>query len=587
MQHIYKRFGITIGFLLLLILLIANVIITRRQLDVQTHDQTWAAHTQQVLFQVSQMQSLMANAEMGQRGFIYTGDSNYLAPYDLAITQLEPNIQQLARLTDDSPEEHARIATLRTLAQEKMNLLSQTILLFQSGYPEAAREMVVSERGRLLMANISKLMDEVARQETSLQTARSATYQSSIGRTITSIYLTTGIVALGLIFLAYYILLQIDIRDRHAQEILEREEWFRSTLTSLGDAVIATDKRGLVTFLNPIAERLMGIKFSQAKGQPVETVFPIFDESTLQPLENSATKVMEGGRPVDSSKDTVLQRSDGHLIPIKDNAAPILDSSDKLVGAVLVFRDATYERQSQELLRKTEKLAASARLAATVSHAVDVPLEAAGDLIYIVKLNEGVPTDASELLTMAERHLERASHITREILGFYRDSTPPDQVDLSILLESVLRTFSNRFREKNIAVERNLQDCPSVNGLSGELNQAIANLVSNSADAVPFGGTIRVELSSLDNANGKAVMISIQDNGPGIAPENRDRIFEPFFTTKKDVGYGLGLWITKGIVERHGGSIQVHFENGASSSGTIFNIFLPVNTGPKSLASAA
>jgi len=576
MHHVFKRFSITTGFLLMLILLLANVMVTRRQVDVQTRDQAWVAHTQQILYQISLIQSLLTNAETGEHAYVYTGDPDYLIQYDLAVAQLEPNVTELARLTEDSSQEQARIATLRTLVHKKIHLLSHTILLFQSGNPDQAKNMVVSEHGRLLMTDISKQMNEVAREETSLHAARTATYQLSIGRTIASIYVTGGVVALGLVLLAYYIFRQIDIRDRHAREMNEREEWFHSVLTSLGDAVITTDKRGRVTFINPIAERLMGIKLSEAKGQLVERVFPIFDESTLQPMENSATKVMERGHAIGPGSDAVLQRSDGHLIPIKDNAAPIVNSRDKLLGTVLVFRDATLERQVQELLRRTERIAASARFTATVSQEVDEPLTKVGDLIYIVKLSEGVSTDATSLLTLAEGHLERVSHITREILGFYRDSTPPSRVDLSILIGSVLKTFSSRFREKNIAIEQHLQSCPPVNGLPGELNQAIANLISNAADAAPFGGRIRVALSCLTNEKGQVAMISIQDNGPGIAPENRDRIFEPFFSTKKDVGYGLGLWTAKEIVERHGGSIHVQFENGPASPGAVFDIFLPI-----------
>jgi PAS domain S-box-containing protein len=586
MLRTYKRFSIATGFLMLLILLTANTIVTRHLLDVQTNDQAWVSHTQQVLTQVGQIQSLMANAETAQRGYIYTGDPNYLGPYDLAVSQLEPNIQQLAQLTGDSSQEQTRIAKLRSLAQTKMDMLSTTILLFQSGNRDTAREMVVSERGRLLMVEINNLMSEMAREESTLKGSRSATYESSVSRTIASIYFTGSIVALGLFLLAYYILREVNLRDRRAHERLAHEEWFRSALTSLGEAVIATDKRGLVTFLNPKAERLMGIQLLQAKGQPVEKVFPLFDEVTLEPVENSVTKVMEHGHAVDLKSDALLKSNDGHLIPIKDNATLILDSQDELLGAVLVFRDATYERQAQEQLRNADRLAISARLVATASRQIDAPLVAAGDLIYIAKLNEGVPPDASDLLTLAEGHLERASHISREVLGFYRESAPPDQVDLSTLVDSVLRSFSNQFHSKNIAIKRDFHDCPTVTGLSGELNQAIANLVSNAVDAVPFGGTIWAQLSCPDHADGKAVMLSIHDNGPGISPANRDRLFEPFFTTKEGTGYGLGLWTTKGIVERHGGNIQVNYEDGDCSTGTIFNVLLPIHANPEALALA-
>jgi PAS domain S-box-containing protein len=576
MQHIYKRFSVMIGLLSLLGLLIANAILTRHQLSVQIDDQVWVQHTQQVLLQISQTQTFIDDAETGQRGYLYTGDPRYLPPYDRAVIELQPHIQQLQRLTADNPREQESIASLQTLSQAKLSELAQTILLYQEGHADAAKTLVLSGRGRLLMGDIRMLMDKMAREEISLQSARSATYRASKRRMIASIYFATFIAVLGLFFLALYILKESDLHNRHARQLFEREEWFRSTLTSLGDAVIATDAKGCVTFLNPIAQQLIGIDPLNARGKTIETVFPIFNESTRQRVENPVKKVLETGIIVGSANHIVLQRSDGTSIPIEDSAAPIRDSYGRLVGVVLVFRDATPQRQSQELLRRTEKLAAAARLAATVSHEINNPLEAVGNLIFLARTTDGIPAGASEQLALAEEELERVSHITRQTLGFYRESKLPNQVDLADLVDSVLRIYSNKFRTKNITVERDLQDCPTVHGLSGELNQAIANLISNAADAVPSGGTIHVKLSCLDDAETRAVMISIQDNGSGISPENKERIFEPFFTTKKDVGTGLGLWVTKEIVERHGGSIQVHSDNCPSSPSTIFNILLPV-----------
>jgi len=577
LQRTYKRFSIAIGFLMLLMLLTANTIITRHLLEVQTHDQAWVLHTQQVLTQVGQIQSLMGNAEMGQRAYITTGDPDYLGLYDMAVPQLEPSLQQLEQLTAGNSQEETKIANLRSLVQIRMGMLSTAIVLFQSGYRDNAKDMVVSERGRLLMVKINNLMNEMTREESSLKGSRSITYQSSLGRTIASIYFASSMVALGLVYLAYYILQSINIRDRRARARLAHEKWFRSALTSLGDAVIATDDRGLVTFLNPKAERLMGVRFLQAKGRPVENVLPLFDETTLERVENSVTKVMRHGEADNIRTDILLKSSDGHLIPIKDTATLIRDSHDKLLGAVLVFRDATSERETRDLLSKTDRLVVSTMLLAAASRQIDAPLVAASDLIYIAKLNEGVPADASNLLTLAEGHLGRASHISREVLGFYRESAPTEQIELSGLVDSVLHSFSNNFHKKNIAIERDFHNCPSIRGLYGELNQAIANLVSNAVDAVPFGGKIRAVLSCPDNTDGGAVLLSIQDDGPGIAATNRDRLFEPFFTTKEGSGYGLGLWTTKGIVERHGGRIQVNYEGGDSSTSTTFNVILPIN----------
>jgi PAS domain S-box-containing protein len=584
MQTSYQRLSVTLGFSLLLILLIVNGVITRRQLGVQVGDQVWVTHTQQVLFEVSQTESLLKDAETGQRGFLYTGDSKYLAPYDLAVDQVAGHIDRLAELTADNPREQARISELRGLVAAKLSELGQTISYYRAGQPEEAKALVVSDHGRVLMDRIRTLTDEMVQEEDSLWAARSATYEKSVRVTIACIYLASGLAAVGLGFLAYFILHAINLRERHARQLAEREEWFRVTLTSLGDAVIATDEQGQVTFLNTVAEELMGVKVEQAKGRAITEVFRIFNESTLLPVENPVKIVMELGRIVGLANHTVLERSDGVMIPIEDSAAPIRDDRERLVGVVLVFRDATFERKSQELLRKSEKLAAAARLSATVAHEINNPLEAVGNLLYLAKGSAGVPAGAAEYLGLAEQELERISHITRQTLGFYRESKVPDEIDVAALVESVLKIYSNKLSTKNIRLERHFSTCPMILGLAGELKQVIANLVSNAADAAPENGTIRVGLSCVETSEGKMVEVSVQDDGPGIKPEHHEMIFEPFFTTKKDVGTGLGLWVSKEIVDRHGGRIQALSLNDNGSSGTLFNVHLPLGGGGGSAA---
>jgi PAS domain S-box-containing protein len=575
-QRVYKRFSIAIGFLLLLILLAANTVITQHLLNVQTNDQAWVARTQQVLTQVAEIQSLMTNAEAGQRAYIITHDPNYLGPYDMAATQLEPNIQELEELTRDYPQEKAKVTNLRLLARTKLDMLSSNILLFQSGNQNVAREISVSENGRLLTIKINNLLSELAKEQSSLKGSWSATYQSSVGRTIAALYVASGIVAVGLIILAYRILREVNRRDRRARVRLEREKMFRLALSSLGEAVIATDKHGLVTFLNPTAERLMGMQLWQAKGQPIGKVFPLFDETTLQPIESSVSKFIEYGNPIDQRGEALMKTSNGHLIPIKDSATLIRDNRNQALGAVLVFRDATYERQRHSLLRSDDGSTVSAELLAIASRQIDTPLVAVGDMIYIAKLTEGIPTDTWDLLTLAESHLGRASDIAREVLGFYREFAPPKPVNLAVVIDSVLTSFSSKIQSKKLVIKRDYQDCPSVSGQSGELSQAIANLVSNAIDAVSFGGSIQAQLSCCDNADRRVIMLSIGDNGPGISPTTRDRLFEPFFTTKEGAGYGLGLWTTKRIVERYGGSIQINSEDSSPPAGAVVKIFLPV-----------
>jgi signal transduction histidine kinase len=216
-------------------------------------------------------------------------------------------------------------------------------------------------------------------------------------------------------------------------------------------------------------------------------------------------------------------------------------------------------------------------MSATVAHEINNPLEAIGNLIYLAKGTAGMPTSATENLVAAEQELERVSHITRQTLGFYRKSKLPERIEVPEIIEYVLKLYSNKFKTKEIRIERDFGPCPPIRGLAGELKQVLSNLISNAADAVDQGGMICIRLSCIEDSEGKFVQVVIQDDGPGIPPENVERIFEAFFTTKRDVGTGLGLWITKEIVERHNGRIHIRHNQG-ELPGAEFNILLPCET---------
>jgi signal transduction histidine kinase len=142
-------------------------------------------------------------------------------------------------------------------------------------------------------------------------------------------------------------------------------------------------------------------------------------------------------------------------------------------------------------------------------------------------------------------------------------------------VESVLTLYSNKLQVKQIQVQLALEDCPPITGLAGEIQQLVSNIISNAIDAVPVGGRLKIDASPAKLAGGEFIRLRIEDDGPGVAPENLKRIFEPFFTTKKDVGTGLGLWVCKEIAERHGGTVQVESKNETGANGAIFTILLP------------
>lgn len=579
MNELFRRFSVLTGFSMLVIVLLVNAAITRRQIGVLVGNGAWVEHTRQVRFTLSETSLLITDAETGQRGYLFTGELKYLAPYQAALAQVLPQIDKLTQLTGDNPRQQPHIANLRNLAQLKLDELAETIALYRAGKLAEAKALVLSDRGLMLMNRIRSEIDLMQQEESSLDTTRNAAYQQSVQGAIASLYLATGIAILGLAVLARFILLERKAREDHAREMRAREQWFRVTLTSIGDAVIATDAQGVVTFLNPIAETLTGVNLAGAKGKQVHEIFPIFNEFSGKKAENPVQKVMSLGIVVGLANHTVLQHKDGRLIPIEDSAAPIRDDRNQTIGVVLVFRDVTAERNSQETLRKTEKLAAAARLSATVAHEINNPLEAVVNLLFIAKTSTDATPKLIDLLTQAEQELDRVAHITKQTLGFYRESNTPEQVELRSIVEPTLKLYSSRIAAKQIRLECSFDGCPPVRAVAGELKQVFSNLLANAIDAAPKGGTIAVQCACFETQTGKFAEILIEDDGPGIAQEHIDRIFDPFFTTKRDVGTGLGLWITKEIVSRHGGSIRVRPPSESNGlKGAAFLVQIPAAT---------
>jgi len=576
MNAFLHRFSVITGFSLLVLLLIVNASITRQRIGALVGSQSWVAHTDQVRHRLTEIELLITDAETGQRGYLFTGEPAYLNPYTFSIASIGSSIDDLAKLTSDNPVQQANIATLRNLVHLKLDELSKTIGLYQAGKANEARAIVLSDWGAQLMRAVRSQIDRMQQIEAALEADREFEYRRNLTEAILAVYLATAAAILGLLVLAFYILRERRTGERHAQALRDREEWYRVTLTSVGDGVIATDPTGIVTFLNPVAESLTGFPLAEARGRDIHDIFPIFSELSGKKAENPVAKVMNLGIVVGLANHTVLQHADGRRIPIEDSAAPIHDDSGQTIGVVLVFRDATGSRNAQEVLRKTEKLAAAARLSATVAHEINNPLEAVVNLLYLAKASPDATPVLIEHLTRAELELDRVAHITRQTLGFYRESNTPAEVDIRSVIEPTLQLYASKIAGKNIQLDFTADDPPPVWGIAGELKQVIANLISNAIDATGIGGKISVRCGRSKTQNGNIAEIMIADDGPGVAPDIASRIFDPFFTTKQDVGTGLGLWVAKEIIERHGGSIRVLPAAGMIGlRGAAFEIQLP------------
>ena len=236
-------------------------------------------------------------------------------------------------------------------------------------------------------------------------------------------------------------------------------------------------------------------------------------------------------------------------------------------------------QQAEEALRKSEKLAVAGRMAASIAHEINNPLEAITNLVYLSSSSDCIP-DIRSYLATAQEELQRVSAITAHTLRFYREPAGPAPVNIIEIVDSVLALFSSRLGYANIEVQKNYQSVAPIVGSAGELRQLFANLIGNALDAMRSGGTLKLRIrGASDWGNGRrtGVRVLISDTGHGISPERKSKIFEAFFTTKGQTGTGLGLWISSEIVHKHQGSIRMKSHVGPTQSGTVFSVFLPAN----------
>jgi two-component system, NtrC family, sensor kinase len=241
--------------------------------------------------------------------------------------------------------------------------------------------------------------------------------------------------------------------------------------------------------------------------------------------------------------------------------------------------EITARKRAEEALISSEKLASVGRMAAVLAHEINNPLEAVTNVLFLAQTTEGLPDGARQYLQIADAELKRIAHITRQTLGFYRESSAPITFHLATLLDSVVDLLQAKQIVKRAIIDKQCEKELQMTAFQGELRQVVSNLLMNSLDAIDEAGrvTLRATISRGLRDARRCIRITIADNGQGMSGTVLGQIFQPFFTTKGSVGNGLGLWVSKQIVEKHGGWIQVHSRTGGPRQGTTFSIVLPVN----------
>uniref|UniRef100_Q02BG5 histidine kinase n=1 Tax=Solibacter usitatus (strain Ellin6076) TaxID=234267 RepID=Q02BG5_SOLUE len=369
-----------------------------------------------------------------------------------------------------------------------------------------------------------------------------------------------------------------------------------STLASIGDGVVVTDKNGRVTLLNPVAQGLTGWTEEEAFHKPVEDVLQLFNERTRETVENPLVRALQDRAVVSAGEDSLLISRSGTETPVEHSAAPVRGTSGEVRGAILVFRDTRKRRQFEEQSVHAQKMEAMARLAGSVSGDFNNMLTVITGYSELLRGEIPMGTGARKYIDEIAYAGERAAAVTRHLLAFSRGTSMDARVvDLNQVL-SRMEPMLRRLLGQNI--ELLILPAPGLGRVrvdAAQMEQVIVNLATNARDAMPGGGKLVLETANVDvdetaakrlgATPGEYVMLAVSDTGVGIPAEMRSRVFEPFFTTKAPgKGSGLGLAAAYGSVTQAGGKITVYSQ---PDCGSIFEVYLPRCGAPAELAPRA
>jgi PAS domain S-box-containing protein len=364
------------------------------------------------------------------------------------------------------------------------------------------------------------------------------------------------------------------IKLQHAEAESRRErDRLDLIIENVGHPIVVCDSAGNFILFNRRAELLFQENTSSGS-------------SAATAVRTNAVKLTSFISTLASASETARQAeielSDperGRLLPMEITAREVLDEAGQVTAVVSILHDLTEireleRRRVEQQLFESEKLAAVGRLAASIAHEVNNPLEAIKNALYLMETTADIEKN-SRFLEIARKETERVSHIIRQMLGFARRAGEVDWVDVNQLLEETLVLLEKKLRQQRIRVTKNLEPTlPQIRARADQLRQVLLNLILNAQQAIEGDGQIHISTARYEQALQPSILVQLSDSGVGIATDDIGRIFDPFFSTGKK-GTGLGLWVTQDIVRQHGGRIEVSSDIGR---GTVFSIVLQVDS---------
>jgi PAS domain S-box-containing protein len=544
----------------------------------------WLDHSDKVITTSRQAGRSIVEMDTNLRAYYLSRNNSFLAPYGEAKSRLPDELEQLRALTRDNPPQQARLQAMSAADERWMQWADQQLNSSEEGPPSSGALLM----GSNLIEQVRARQREFVAAEEALRLRRSKRAEFLNAAVIASAVGLSLIIALALFTLtrrglrdlssSYERHLQAEAEQR--QELSESRDRFQGTLNSLGEAVVSTDESGIISYINPVAQQLTDCAYEEARGRKFGEVVRLMDERTRMPAEDPIALVIRTRQVMVMPAELLLTSARGTVRPVELTGSPTLDRQNKVLGVTVVFRDVTTRRQTEQTLRSSERLTLAGRLSATIAHEIRNPLDTVSNLVYLLQREEPSPAQA-QYLAMAGEEVSRIAQITSQLLTFHRESRNPIGVNVTEVLESVLVLFAPQIRQNDVVVVKRFETSKSVRGFPGELRQVFSNLVGNALEVIPPNGklVLHVRDSSLvSDPTVKGVRVTVLDSGAGIPVGVRKNLFAPFYTTKGEKGTGLGLWISRSIVEKHEGT--VHFvsrtSNGSNgNSGTAFSVFLP------------
>jgi PAS domain S-box-containing protein len=549
--------------------LVAAGLASHRAIALLSEARSQTSQSRDVLRALDHAVTTLLDAETGQRGFLLTGKEAYLQPYHEALDSAPQRLDELRKLVKDDPGLAPDFAALEAGIQKKTGELAQTIRLYQSGAHEEALRLVLTDAGKRSMDDIRGVS---ARMEAAERSKYAANVQRETRAQRLALVSSWAIAALAIALLG----LLAFIVDRDGARIRASEMQLATTLRSIGDAVIATDQSGRVQLMNPVAERLTGWRFAEARNEELDRVFPIVNEHTRAAVESPVTKVLRAGIVVGLANHTLLLRRDGSEIPIADSGAPIFSASGKILGVVLVFRDASAERDLERSMRDADRR--KDEFLATLSHELRNPLAPIRQAVGVIRAPAAKPSQIQWSVTVIERQVQNMARLLDDLLDVSRITRGTLEIrKVPVSLRSVLDAAVELTRPVIEAKQHTLTiDCPADLLLTVDslrISQVLGNLLTNAAKYTKAGGDIRVSARQ----EGSVLVLAVKDNGIGISAEMLPRIFDMFVQVRQaghlsNDGLGIGLALARGLVALHGGTIEARSAGPGTGSEVIVRL---------------